>query len=195
MLNSHRHTRMPASAISAATTAVAAPPDHSCLASTLRPEELLRSEGGSSGLNMGVVIGSPYADPLISPGHTVILSRLIPASRATRAARAPRPASNQHAARSHCSLQRFYRCHVRPVRFAARLSGLASPPGPQAASRGDATQSALVGRVTAAPVWGGTLSKRRVESSQAGPLAVMKGVFAGHVCGRSLLTAGPGGAW
>src|SRR5271157_4240251 len=47
MLNSHRHTRMPASAISAATSAVAAPPDHSCLASTVRPGELLRSEGGS----------------------------------------------------------------------------------------------------------------------------------------------------
>ena len=44
MLNSHRHTRMPTSAISAATTAVAAPPDHSCLASTVRPEELVRSE-------------------------------------------------------------------------------------------------------------------------------------------------------
>jgi hypothetical protein len=44
MLNSHRHTGMPTSAISAATTAVAAPPDHSCLASTVRPEELLRSE-------------------------------------------------------------------------------------------------------------------------------------------------------
>src|SRR5271166_1292161 len=43
-------------------------------------------------------------------------------------------------------LQRFYRCHVRPVRFAARLpgmaSGLASPSGPQAASRADVTQSA-----------------------------------------------------
>ncbi len=47
MLNSHRHTRMPASAISAATTAVAAPPDHSCLASTVRPGELPRSERGS----------------------------------------------------------------------------------------------------------------------------------------------------
>ena len=45
MLNSHRHTRMPTSAISAATTAVAAPPDHSCLVSTVRPEELVRSEG------------------------------------------------------------------------------------------------------------------------------------------------------
>ncbi len=94
---------MPTSAISAATTAVAAPPDHSCLASTVRPDELLRSEGGSSGLDMGVVIGSPYVDPLISPGHTAILSRLIPASRATRAARAARPASNQHASRSHSS--------------------------------------------------------------------------------------------
>jgi hypothetical protein len=52
MLNNHRHTRMPTSAISAATTAVAAPPDHSCLASTVRPEELLRSEGGSSCLDM-----------------------------------------------------------------------------------------------------------------------------------------------
>ena len=47
MLNSHRHTRMPASAISAATTAVAAPPDHSCLASTVRPGELPRSESDS----------------------------------------------------------------------------------------------------------------------------------------------------
>src|ERR1017187_10955335 len=53
MLNSHRHTRMPASAISAATTAVAAPPDHSCLASTVPPGELLRSEGGSSCLGHG----------------------------------------------------------------------------------------------------------------------------------------------
>ena len=52
MLNSHRHTRMPTSAISAAMTAVAAPPDHSCLASTVRPEELLRSERGSSCLDM-----------------------------------------------------------------------------------------------------------------------------------------------
>src|SRR6516164_1438441 len=34
-LNSHRHTRMPTSAISAATIAVATPPDHSALASTL----------------------------------------------------------------------------------------------------------------------------------------------------------------
>src|SRR3974390_2162626 len=76
-LNSHRQTRMPASAISAATTAVAAPPDHSCLASTLRPDELLRSEGGSSGLDMGCVIGSLYVDPLISPGHAAMLSRLI----------------------------------------------------------------------------------------------------------------------
>src|SRR5271166_5514971 len=67
MPNSHRHTRMPASAISAATTAVAAPPDHSCLASTVRPGELVRSERGSSCLDMGVVIGSPYVDPLISP--------------------------------------------------------------------------------------------------------------------------------
>ncbi len=32
MVNSHRHTRMPTSAISAATTAVAAPPDHRVLA-------------------------------------------------------------------------------------------------------------------------------------------------------------------
>jgi hypothetical protein len=39
--NSQRHTRMPASAISAAMAAVAAPPDHSCLASSVRPEELL----------------------------------------------------------------------------------------------------------------------------------------------------------
>src|SRR5215467_13822143 len=52
MLNSHRHIKMPASAINAATTAVAAPPDHSCLASTVRPGELLRSEGGSSCLDM-----------------------------------------------------------------------------------------------------------------------------------------------
>ena len=52
------------------------------------------SQGGSSCLDMGVVIGSPYVDPLISPGHTSMLSRLIPASRATRAARAARPASN-----------------------------------------------------------------------------------------------------
>src|SRR5215469_514237 len=52
MLNSHRHAKMPASAINAATTAVAAPPDHNCLASTVRPEELLRSEGGSSCLYM-----------------------------------------------------------------------------------------------------------------------------------------------
>ena len=27
------------------------------------------------------------------------------------------------------------------------------------------------------------------------PLAVMQGVFASHVCGRSLLTTGPGAAW
>ena len=47
MSSSHRHTRMPASAISAATTAVAAPPDHSALASTARPGELVRSEEGS----------------------------------------------------------------------------------------------------------------------------------------------------
>jgi hypothetical protein len=54
---------------------------------------------------------------------------------------------------------------------------------------------ALVGRVTAAPVGRGTISGRRVESGQAGPLAVMQGVFAGHVRCRSLLTAGPDGAW
>src|SRR5215831_16080130 len=75
MSNSHRHTRMPATAISAATSAVATPPDHSCLASMLRLEELLRSEGGSSGLNIGVVIGLPYVDPLISPSYTPTLSR------------------------------------------------------------------------------------------------------------------------
>src|SRR5215831_11343524 len=75
MSNSHRHTRMQTSAISAATSAVATPPDHSCLASMLRLEELLRSGGGSSGLDIGVVIGLPYVDPLISPSYTPTLSR------------------------------------------------------------------------------------------------------------------------
>src|SRR5215469_9263202 len=75
MSNSHRHTRMPASAISAATIAVAAPPDHSCFASMLRVEELLRSGGGSPGLDIGTVIGLPHIDPLISPSHTATLSR------------------------------------------------------------------------------------------------------------------------
>ena len=64
MSNSHRHTRMPASAISAATSAVATPPDHSCFASMLRVEELLRPGGcGSPGLDIGTVIGLPYVDP------------------------------------------------------------------------------------------------------------------------------------
>ena len=57
MLNSHRHTRMPASAISAATTAVAAPPDHSCLASTVRVGELVRSERGSCCPDMAQAAG------------------------------------------------------------------------------------------------------------------------------------------
>src|SRR5215471_1436237 len=83
MSNSHRHTRMPATAISAATSAVATPPDHSCLASMLRLEELLRSGGGTSGLDIGVVIGLPHVDPLISPSHTATLSRFDSVSRAT----------------------------------------------------------------------------------------------------------------
>ena len=52
MSYSHRHTSMPASAISAATTAVAVPLDHSCLASTVRPGELPRSESGSTCADM-----------------------------------------------------------------------------------------------------------------------------------------------
>lgn len=46
MLNSHRHTRMPVSAISTATTAFAAPPDRSCPASTVRPKEPMLPESG-----------------------------------------------------------------------------------------------------------------------------------------------------
>jgi hypothetical protein len=48
---------MPTSAISAATTAVATPPDHSGLASTWR-EDL----GPGSGLSIGIVICSPHVE-------------------------------------------------------------------------------------------------------------------------------------
>ena len=149
VLSSHRHTRMPASAISAATAAVAAPPDHSCLASTVRPGELLRSEGGSSGLDMGVVIGSPYVDPLIAPGHTTMLSRLIPASRATRAARAARPASN-HTRPAHIPPALLWvPCPRREVRRAPIGPGLAVRPAGGLA--GDATQSATPTDLAATP--------------------------------------------
>ena len=50
-LNSQRHTRIPTSAISAATTAVATPPDHSGLASTRRV-----GSGSRSCLGIGTVI-------------------------------------------------------------------------------------------------------------------------------------------
>ena len=58
MVNSHRETRMPTSAIRAATIAVATPPAHSGPGSIQRtgPEG---SGGGSSALRMGVVIGAP----------------------------------------------------------------------------------------------------------------------------------------
>jgi hypothetical protein len=55
MVNSQRHTRMPTSAISAATIAVATPPAHSGPGSILRKEP----EDESSGLGIGVVIGAP----------------------------------------------------------------------------------------------------------------------------------------
>src|SRR5216683_472357 len=58
MLNSHRQTRMPTRAIRPATTAVATPPDHSCLASTRR--WVSSSGSGGSGPRIGIVIGSPY---------------------------------------------------------------------------------------------------------------------------------------
>jgi hypothetical protein len=62
ILNSQRHTRMPTSAINAATTAVAAPPDHSALASTRRGPC-----GGGSALPIGIVIGSPYVEKRVCP--------------------------------------------------------------------------------------------------------------------------------
>src|SRR5215472_8785844 len=48
--NSQRHTRIPTSAMSAATTAVATPPDHSAFASTLR------AGGPGSCLGIGTVM-------------------------------------------------------------------------------------------------------------------------------------------
>ena len=50
-LNSQRHTRIPTSAISAATTAVAMPPAHSGLASTRRVDS-----GSGSCMGIGTVI-------------------------------------------------------------------------------------------------------------------------------------------
>ena len=61
ILNSHRHTRMPTSAIRPATTAVATPPDHSIFPSTRR---CVSSSG--SGPRIGIVIGSPYVEQRVS---------------------------------------------------------------------------------------------------------------------------------
>src|SRR6266849_3511944 len=58
ILNSHRQTRIPTGAIRPATTAVATPPDQSCLASTRR--WVSSSGSGGSGPRIGIVIGSPY---------------------------------------------------------------------------------------------------------------------------------------
>jgi hypothetical protein len=58
MVNSHRDTKMPTSAIKAATIAVATPPAHSGPGSIHRTG-LEGSGGGSSGLRIGVVIGVP----------------------------------------------------------------------------------------------------------------------------------------
>jgi len=65
MVNSHRAIRMPASAIRAATTAVATPPAHRGPGSIQRVG-FEGSGGGSSALRIGVVIGTPLLSCTIS---------------------------------------------------------------------------------------------------------------------------------